>query len=119
MRARHDHPLIHMKAHALNVGAARDVGGGLARRHAGFDALCQKLALRRQKLRIEERVQHINRQVERIEQQKRRIVTRRRGAMAIAEICRTEPRGGITPVVAQRHKFAGNLIHRSGLSSWQ
>eukprot|EP00913_Durusdinium_trenchii_P021284 g19997.t1 len=109
MRAGHDHPLVHVKADALDIGMARQIGGWLAGGDAGLDPLGEQTAFGRQQPGIQERIQRIDRQVERIEQEKGRVVARGGGSMAIAEIGGVEARDGIAPIIAQRHQFFDDL----------
>ena len=64
--ARHDHALVDIERHALDIGAIEKVGGGLARRDARVDQLQRGARARRRQRGVEKRIERVDRQAQRL-----------------------------------------------------
>ena len=108
--ARHDHALVNIERHALDVGAVHEIGGGLAGRDARLDQRVEPLALAPQELGVGERIERIDREMEGFENEEGRFVDRVRRAVAESEASGAKAADGITKPVARRQEERDALV---------
>src|SRR4029077_18014767 len=103
--AEHDHALVDMERHAADIGAAQQIGGGLARGDTRLDQTHEPPPLVVRELSLENGLEPVDRQMQALEDQKRRLVARVVGAMAENELRRGEYAHGMAEHIADRREL--------------